>query len=58
MRQLTHELDRRLKDLAVHLNEKAWEPHLKDLEYLLPPSPELAALPAGNIRQRKRIALQ
>jgi glycerol-3-phosphate O-acyltransferase/dihydroxyacetone phosphate acyltransferase len=56
MRQLTHELDRRLKDLAVHLNEKLWEPYLKDLEYLLPPSPELAALPAGNIRQRKRIA--
>ena len=56
MRQLTHELDRRLKDLAVHLNEPQWEPFLKDLEALVPPPPELAKLPAGAIRQRKRIA--
>jgi len=55
MRELTRELGRRMKDLAVHLEEKEWEPFLPDLEALAPAPPAVAAWLAGNVRQRKRI---
>ncbi|MCW8133752.1 MAG: 1-acyl-sn-glycerol-3-phosphate acyltransferase [Planctomycetota bacterium] len=56
MRALTKELDRQLKDLAVHLNEPAWSHLLPDVETLMPPPAEAAAHPAAKVRQRKRIA--
>jgi len=34
MRQLTADLDRRLKQAAIHLDEEKWEPFLADLELL------------------------
>lgn len=55
-RELTNELDRRLKSVVVHLNEEKWAPFLPDLEVLLPPPPEHAKVPAARLRQRKRIA--
>src|SRR5439155_15620728 len=36
MRGLTLEIDRRLKELVVHLQEESWEPFLHDLEILRP----------------------
>jgi len=56
MRELTRELDRRLKDLAVHLEEPAWLAIEQDLEQLAPAPKELRAWPAGKVRQRKRVA--
>jgi glycerol-3-phosphate O-acyltransferase/dihydroxyacetone phosphate acyltransferase len=56
MRSLTTEIDRRLKEVVVHLNEESWEPLLHDLEVLHPAPPERARLPVAALRQRKRIA--
>lgn len=56
MRELTKELDRRLKDLAVHLEEAQWATFVDDLERLAPAPRELTGWPAGKVRQRKRIA--
>ena len=56
MRRMTAEIDRQLKELAVHLNEDKWEPFLADLEILMPAPPEAAQMPAAPLRQRKRIA--
>ncbi len=56
VRQLTQEIDRRLKAVVVHLNEEPWSVFLPDLEGLLPPLPEFAQVPAAALRQRKRIA--
>ena len=55
-REITYEVDRRLKSVVVHLNEEKWEPFLADLEVLLPPPAEFARMPAAALRQRKRIA--
>jgi 1-acyl-sn-glycerol-3-phosphate acyltransferase len=56
MRQLTAELDRRLKQVAVHLDEAKWEPFLEHLETLTaisPDEPGRADLPVGpDARQR------
>lgn len=54
MRQLTAELDGRLKQVAVHLVEEKWEPFLNDLETLMPPLD--GSGPIERVRQRKRIA--
>src|SRR5262249_3178070 len=54
MRKLPVDLDRRLKQVAVHLEEERWTPFLADLEALMPP-PE-SGKPIERIRQRKRIA--
>lgn len=56
MRELTRELDRRLKDLAVHLEEPEWQAIKEDLEQLAPAPVEVLAWPAGTVRQRKRVA--
>ena len=55
-RELTNEIDRRLKSVAVHVNEEKWESSLPDLEVLLPAPSEFAEVPAASLRQRKRIA--
>lgn len=55
-RELTHEIDRRLKSVVVHLEEPKWAPFLPDLEVLLPPPAEFAHIPGAALRQRKRIA--
>jgi 1-acyl-sn-glycerol-3-phosphate acyltransferase len=55
-RRLTAEIDKRLKELVVHLNEEQWQPFLSDLEVLLPPPPEIAREVVAPLRQRKRIA--
>ena len=56
MRSLTTEIAGRLKELMVHLDEPEWEPWLEDLEALVPSVVDQAEVPAGSLRQRKRIA--
>jgi 1-acyl-sn-glycerol-3-phosphate acyltransferase len=55
-RELTAELDQRLKELVVHLDEASWEPLLEDLEVLLPPPSDCRRNPFAWLRQRKRLA--
>jgi 1-acyl-sn-glycerol-3-phosphate acyltransferase len=56
VRELSAELDRRLKELVVHLDEPSWEPFLYELEVLLPPPRESRRNPFAWLRQRKRLA--
>ena len=56
IRQLSVEIDRRLKELVVHLEEASLEPILDDLEVLLPPPDASAQNPFARLRQRKRLA--
>jgi hypothetical protein len=56
MRALTVEIDRRLKEAVIHLDESKWEPFLHDLEVLRPPPKSHATGPVAALRQRKRIA--
>jgi 1-acyl-sn-glycerol-3-phosphate acyltransferase len=55
-RAITAELDRRLKELAIHLDDPDWEPWLSDLELLAPAAPNAPRTPAAALWQRKRIA--
>ena len=55
-RRMTSELDKRLKELVVHINEEQWQPFLSDLEVLLPPPADMANDAVAPLRQRKRIA--
>ena len=55
-RNLTAELESRLKDVVVHLDEPKWEAWLDDLEILVPDG---SGKPSGRIeaiKRRKRIA--
>lgn len=52
-RQLTQEIDRRLREAVVHLADPAWEPMLELLEVFRPPG---RFTPLARVRQRKRIA--
>jgi hypothetical protein len=56
VRELSAEIDRRLKQLVVHLDEPSWEPFLNELEVLLPPPRESRRNPFAWLRQRKRLA--
>ena len=56
VRDLTAEIDRRLKELVVHLDDAAWEPFLDQLETLLPPPRESRRNPFAWLRQRKYLA--
>jgi 1-acyl-sn-glycerol-3-phosphate acyltransferase len=56
VRALTNEIDERLKDVVIHLNESKWEPFLHHLEVLRPPLKAQAREPVAALRQRKRIA--
>ena len=55
-RDLTAEIDRRLKELVVHLDEEAWAPFLDHLETLLPPPRASRRNPFAWLRQRKHRA--
>lgn len=55
-RKLTTELETRLKQVVVHLDEPAWEPWLDDLEVLVPPLADAARSPGRLLWQRKHIA--
>ena len=56
MRHLTGEIDARLKQLVVHLDEESWQPFLDELEVLLPP-PDTAVFDSiSALRQRKLLA--
>jgi 1-acyl-sn-glycerol-3-phosphate acyltransferase len=56
MRSLTEEIDRRLKQVVVHLNEERWQPFLPELEVLLPPTADEAREPIATLRARKQLA--
>jgi len=56
MRQLTEEIDARLKQAVVHLDEERWRPFLDELEVLLPAGEDEARDPIAALRQRKRLA--
>jgi 1-acyl-sn-glycerol-3-phosphate acyltransferase len=53
---LTAELETRMKQVVVHLDDPAWEPWLDDLEILVPPSADADRTPGRLLWQRKRIA--
>jgi 1-acyl-sn-glycerol-3-phosphate acyltransferase len=55
-RELSAEIDRRIRELVVHLDEVSWEPFLNELEVLLPPPRESRRNPFAWLRQRKRLA--
>ena len=56
MRQLTEEIDARLKQAVVHVNEEGWQPFLDELEVLLPPVDAAARDAIAALRQRKVLA--
>ena len=56
IRSFTGDIDHRLKQLVVHLNEERWQPFLPELEVLLPAEGDDARNPVAVLRQRKRIA--
>ena len=58
-RAVTQELESRLKEVVIHLEEPEWEPWLDDLESLIPPQGDAASAreaPTGPLWRRKRIA--
>jgi hypothetical protein len=56
VRDLTAEIERRLKAVAIHLDEPDWEVMLEDLEALHPPPKDAPRDPLALLQQRKRIA--
>src|SRR6185503_11874629 len=56
VRDLTDEIERRLKEATIHLDQPEWEVVLEDLEALHPPAVESRADALGLLQQRKRIA--
>ncbi|MDA1016864.1 MAG: 1-acyl-sn-glycerol-3-phosphate acyltransferase [Planctomycetota bacterium] len=55
-RSLTAELESRLKDVVVHLDEPQWEAWLDDLETLVPDDSKKSTGRVRAIKRRKRIA--
>jgi len=55
-RALTDELNTRLRDVVVHLDEPQWEPWLEDLEILARPPAQKKRKPIPPLQLRKRIA--
>lgn len=55
MRQVTNEIDTRLKEAVIHLEEEAWQPFLADLESLVPAAGAARKTPVAALAQRKRI---
>ena len=56
VRELTGEIERRMKQVAIHLDEPEWEAVLEDLEALHPPPKELRRDALALLQQRKHIA--
>jgi len=55
-RELTSQLESRLKQIVVHLEEPLWEPWFEYLELLVPARRDAPHGPARRLWQRKRIA--
>ncbi len=55
-RELSTEVDRRLRQLVVDLDDPSCEPFLRDLELLLPPPDNCRRNPFAWLRQRQRLA--
>lgn len=55
-RQLTAEIESRLKSVIIHLDAPEWEPFLEDLEILDPAMEKVEAHGVFSIRQRKVVA--
>lgn len=56
LRALTEEIDRRLQQVVIHLNDEKLEPLLDDLEMLVPLAHPFKSDPVAGLRQRKQIA--
>ena len=56
LRPLTHAIERRLREVVVHLDEPQFQPFLHELEVLLPPARADATGSIPALRQRKLIA--
>lgn len=56
LRRCTEEIDRRLKELVVHVASDRWEPVLDELDVLLPLPRQQAEDPVGWLQQRRRVA--
>lgn len=55
-RAFTEQLESRLKDVVVHLDEPEWEPWLDDLQTLTQPPKKSKTKPIPPLERRKRIA--
>lgn len=55
-RAVTAELEARLKEVVIHLDNPDWEPWLDDLDILVPTPPQARGSAGGALWQRKRIA--
>ncbi len=55
-RALTEQLEARLKEVVVHLDEPEWEPWLDDLQTLTQPPKKSKTKPIPPLERRKRIA--
>ena len=56
VRELTGEIERRMKQVAIHLDEPSWEVVLEDLEALHPPPRDARRDALSLLQQRKHIA--
>ena len=56
VRELTGEIERRMKQVTIHLDEPSWEVVLEDLEALHPPPKDARRDPLALLQQRKHIA--
>jgi hypothetical protein len=56
MRLVTEEIDSRLKQAVIHLEDDRWQPILDELEILLPANAEEKRDSIAALRQRKRLA--
>jgi 1-acyl-sn-glycerol-3-phosphate acyltransferase len=55
-RALTTEIERRIKEVAIHLTEENWEPFLDFLEIVFPPPVDANSDPIASLRHRKAVA--
>lgn len=56
LRCFTQELQQRLQQVTIHLNDQRWQEWLNDLEHLAPEIPLAAATAVPQLRRRKYIA--
>jgi 1-acyl-sn-glycerol-3-phosphate acyltransferase len=56
VRELTEEIEARLRHVVIHLKEPSFEPFLDELELLLPPARVRGHVSVSALRQRKRLA--
>ena len=56
LRQFTHELQSRLQQVTIHLEDQQWQEWLADLEHLAPQIPLSGPTRVPKLRRRKQIA--